>query len=135
MEEGWLKDALRILPDLFFLKLINLIYLFWLPLVLVAACGLFVAACMRDLVPQPGIEPGPPALGAWSLTHWTTREVPCQTLRTISCCEICVCVGVGVCIEKGLSLRPIQHDTEYKHHVAGTQRPKKTTDVKLLPEN
>ena len=30
---------------------------------------------MQDLVPQPGIEPGPPALGAWSLTHWTTREV------------------------------------------------------------
>ena len=30
---------------------------------------------MWDLVPQPGIEPGPPALGVWSLTHWTTREV------------------------------------------------------------
>ena len=24
----------------------------------------------------PGIEPGPPALGAWSLSHWTSREVP-----------------------------------------------------------
>ena len=35
-----------------------------------------VAACMRDLVPWPGIEPKPPALGAQSLTHWTTREVP-----------------------------------------------------------
>ena len=31
---------------------------------------------MQDLVPRPGIEPRPPALGAWSLTHWTTREVP-----------------------------------------------------------
>ena len=28
------------------------------------------------LVPQPGIEPMPPALEAWSLNHWTTREVP-----------------------------------------------------------
>ena len=28
-----------------------------------------------DLVPWPGIEPGSPALGAWSLGHWTTREV------------------------------------------------------------
>ena len=28
------------------------------------------------LVPQPGIEPMPPELGAWSLNHWTTREVP-----------------------------------------------------------
>ena len=33
-----------------------------------AACGI--------LVPQPGIEPVPPALGAWSLNHWTAREVP-----------------------------------------------------------
>ncbi|XP_057560752.1 WD repeat-containing protein 82 isoform X2 [Hippopotamus amphibius kiboko] len=41
-----------------------------------AACGIFVAACMWDLVPQPGIEPRPPALGVRSLTHWTTREVP-----------------------------------------------------------
>ena len=31
---------------------------------------------MWDLVPQPGIKPGPPALGAQSLSHWTTTEVP-----------------------------------------------------------
>ena len=43
---------------------------------LVAACGLLVAACIRDLVPQPGIESRPPALGTQSLTHWATREVP-----------------------------------------------------------
>ena len=29
---------------------------------------------MWDL-PGPGLEPGPPALGAQSLSHWTTREV------------------------------------------------------------
>ena len=28
------------------------------------------------LVPQPGIEPVPPAMEAWRLNHWTTREVP-----------------------------------------------------------
>ena len=27
-------------------------------------------------LPDPGIKPGPPALGAWILSHWTTREVP-----------------------------------------------------------
>ena len=30
---------------------------------------------MWDPVPQPGIKPRAPALGAWSLSHWTTREV------------------------------------------------------------
>ena len=32
------------------------------------ACGI--------LVPRPGIEPRPPAVEAWSLNHWTAREVP-----------------------------------------------------------
>ena len=39
-----------------------------------AALGL--SCCMWDLAPCPGIEPRPPALGALSLSHWTTREVP-----------------------------------------------------------
>jgi len=30
----------------------------------------------RIFVFPPGIKPWPPALGAWSLSHWTTREVP-----------------------------------------------------------
>ena len=33
-----------------------------------AVCGI--------LIPQPGIEPVPPALGAQSLNHWTTRKSP-----------------------------------------------------------
>ena len=47
---------------------------------LVAACELLVVACVWDLVPRPGIEPGPPALGVWSLSHWATREVPSHPL-------------------------------------------------------
>ena len=49
--------------------------------VLVAACGIFgcgmgtLSCSMWDLVPWPGIEPGP-ALGARNRSHWTTREVP-----------------------------------------------------------
>ena len=31
---------------------------------------------MLALVPWPGVEPEQPALGVWSLSHWTTREVP-----------------------------------------------------------
>ena len=41
----------------------------------IAACEDF--CCSKwDLVPWPGIEPRPPALGVWSLSHWTTRKVP-----------------------------------------------------------
>ena len=50
-------------PFLFFFKLF---YLF--------ALGL--TCSMWDLVPWLVIKPGPPTLGARSLSHWTTREVP-----------------------------------------------------------
>ena len=39
-----------------------------------AALGL--SCGMWDLVLWPGIESGPPALGMWSLSRWTIREVP-----------------------------------------------------------
>ena len=64
----------------------------WLHWVLIVACKIFhlhcglrdffVVACrilscsMWDPVPWPGIKPEFPALGAWSLSHWTTSEVP-----------------------------------------------------------
>ena len=53
---------------------------FWFCQVLITACGIFSCVmgslgCSRwDLVPWPGIKPGPPALGTWSLSPWTTRE-------------------------------------------------------------
>ena len=31
---------------------------------------------MWDLVPWPGINPVPPVVEAWNLSHWTAREVP-----------------------------------------------------------
>ena len=34
--------------------------------------------CGMILVPRPGIEPVPSAMEAWSLNHWTAREVPTQ---------------------------------------------------------
>ena len=36
------------------------------------------------LVPWPGIESGPPALEAWSLTHWTIREIHLKFFINIS---------------------------------------------------
>ena len=41
---------------------------------------LFLAVPCGILVPQPGIEPIPPAVNMWSLNHRTTREVPPASL-------------------------------------------------------
>ena len=57
----------------------------WLHQVFIAGRGIFsynmqTRSCgLWHLVPRPGIEPRSPALGAWSLTHWTPRETldPC----------------------------------------------------------
>ena len=82
------RDFFLISTVIWFLKKIYLLFI-WLCRVLVAARGIFVATCrifvvvcgifscgMRDLVPWPGMEPRPPALGVRSLNCWTTREVP-----------------------------------------------------------
>ena len=64
---------------LLFLKNIYLkFYLFiWLCQVLVAAHEIVSLHCgMWDLVPQPEMKPGPPALGLQGLSQRTTSEVP-----------------------------------------------------------
>ena len=58
-----------------------ILYLFIYLAVLCLPCGTWDLHCgmqtlrgsVWDLVPQPGIEP---TLGAWNLSHWTTKEVP-----------------------------------------------------------
>ena len=40
---------------------------------------IFLVVPPRTLVPLPRIEPAPHAVEAWSLNHWTTREVPQYT--------------------------------------------------------
>ena len=55
-------------------------------LIFAVACGIFscgiptLTGSMPDLVPQPGIATGPPALGTQSLSHCTLREVPYQSV-------------------------------------------------------
>ena len=60
-------------------------FIYWLCQVLAVALRIFNLHCsiqnhffscsMWDLVPSTGIEPGPPALGVWSLSHWTIKDV------------------------------------------------------------
>ena len=58
-----------------FSKRRKLFYLFiWLSWIFIASCGV---CSTRDLVLWPGIKiPGPLYWGAWTLGHWTTKEVP-----------------------------------------------------------
>ena len=45
--------------------------------VLCLRCSMFdLCWDIWDSIPWPGIEPRPPAFGVWSLSHWTTREIP-----------------------------------------------------------
>ena len=75
----------------------SFIYLFtclfiWLSRVLVMVCrifswGMWTLSCsMWDLVPWPGIEPGTPALGAQSLSHWTTKESESERVKVTQSC-------------------------------------------------
>ena len=57
-----------------FLKNIFTYLFIWLRWVLVMVGKLLVS--MWDLVLRPGIEPRSSALGAESLSHWTTKEFP-----------------------------------------------------------
>ena len=73
---AFVQEAVWPVAQKYFFFLEIYFYLSRLCWVLAVACGLLVAACVQDLVPRPGIEPWTPALGARSLTRWTTREVP-----------------------------------------------------------
>ena len=80
----WNEFYGRLVSNFFFLIFIKIKKcLIWLHWVLVEACGIF--SCGRrtlgcstwDLVPLTGSNLGPlPALGVWSLGHWTTRQIP-----------------------------------------------------------
>ena len=52
-------------------------------------CRYRIFSCsMQDLVPWPGIEPGPSAFGVLSLNHWTIREVPYSLLEQFLCFSV-----------------------------------------------
>ena len=51
-------------------------FVLWLTTVLFLFFFLPYHLAYGILVPQPGIEPMPPDLGAQSLNHWTTKEIP-----------------------------------------------------------
>ena len=50
----------------------------WLLCILVVSYRI-CSYSMWDLVPWPGTKPGTRALVVWSLSHWTTREVPAMS--------------------------------------------------------
>lgn len=73
--------------------LFPLLIFIWLYRVLVMACRIFDFICsmrtlgcgMWDLIPQSRIEPGARALGAWSLSRGTPREVLLHHCYGLNC--------------------------------------------------
>ena len=74
---------------------------------------------MWDLAPWPGVKPRPSVLRAWSLSHWATREVCPQSLKSSHwtspwpeiCCWLCAKHQVygwqwTACIRRIKELRP-----------------------------
>ena len=50
------------------------------------SCDSCTLSCIVwDLVPWPGVQPRPPALGARTVGHWTSREAPCPLLFIFYC--------------------------------------------------
>ena len=61
---------------------LSLALLFFFLILFLYLAALSLSCKMWDLVPWPGIKPRPPVLGAQSLSHWTTREVPpCRVIK------------------------------------------------------
>ena len=63
----------------------SFIWLCWVLVVVqrLFSCSMWNLSCgMWDLVPWPGIEPGPPALGGQSPNHWTKRDVAGHTFQS-----------------------------------------------------
>ena len=79
---NWKRQGLDSFLEPPFFSLFKKYLCIWLHWVLVAACGIFsfsmrtLSCIMWDLVPWTETEHGPPAMGAWRLSHWTTRRVP-----------------------------------------------------------
>ena len=48
--------------------------------------ALGLSCSMWDLVPWPGIEPNTQALGAQSLSHWTTKESESERVKVTQSC-------------------------------------------------
>ena len=87
---------------------------------LVVACGIF-SCSVWDLVPWPGIKTGPPALGAHSLSQWTTREIPRVLLYESNLYEvqgqvkliIVIEARIEIAWEKGMALTGKGHERVY----------------------
>ena len=82
------------------------------PSIFVTVCGI-LSYSVWDLVPGPGIEPGTPALGARSLSHWVTWEVPRQFLKHNSYAMLCLFQSSSLPLEfpGEILQRPVKADT------------------------
>ena len=67
----------------------------------------------HSLVPWPGIEPGPPALGVWGLSHWTTGKSWGRCLEGVAT-QLAACHGE---VREGAASRFLLSLPWLGHHV------------------
>ena len=58
------------------MQIVTVLFLLFLKYLFIYLAVLGVSCGTWDPALWAGIKPRPPALRAWSLSHWTTREVP-----------------------------------------------------------
>ena len=81
---SWYQMSFSFLPHLFILVFIwlNRSDLQYVVCLLVACRIFFFLSCgVQDPIPWPRTEPGPPALEAWCLTHWSPEKPPNFNLK------------------------------------------------------
>ena len=115
---------------------------FWVVFLLKKYICLFIYLTVRglscgmwDLVPGSEIESSSPALGAWSLSHWTTREVPwvvflyCQKMFFNSYPHICLWFIIQ--IRSDQISRSVVSDSLWPHELQHA-RPNYTYPIPLI---
>ena len=96
--------------------------------IFIAAHRIFSCSIL-DLIPLPGIKPGPPALEEQSLSHWTAREV-----SALAYCMLLVCPLISN-ISKGSSDSRWQLGRSWTYLLPKTQNAYATTSYMLKGKN
>ena len=82
-----------------------------------------LSCCLWDLLPRPGTDPGPPALGVWSPSHGAPGKTQAKFLLQMYVTYISMC-NIWTWIFEGVDWTSIPYLRPYS--------PRLSTDIKLV---